>query len=265
MAERAFGVAAGLDPEVAAPLAGRCAELGYALDLVERPPGGPRPRDPRGVRRGRARARARRRGDGARPPLPRRDRRSRRATRARPRSALDRRRRRLLEEAADDDARARSPSCARRCPGVRLVLAAMGPKMCALAGAEYDGAFFNWMTPGVRRRARENVESGAARGGPRDPAGLRLRPHRRRRRRREPGWPRRSPSTATCTTATATTSTASASPRGRSASQPPTARPPSASSPPTRRSTTVVRGLASAREGPMLALAEAAAPAADGG
>ena len=28
-AERGFGVAAGLDPEVAAPLAARCAELGY--------------------------------------------------------------------------------------------------------------------------------------------------------------------------------------------------------------------------------------------
>ena len=32
-------------------------------------------------------------------------------------------------------------------PGVRLILAAMGPKMCALAGASYDGAFFNWVTP----------------------------------------------------------------------------------------------------------------------
>src|SRR4029079_2384649 len=32
-------------------------------------------------------------------------------------------------------------------PGVQLILAAMGPKMCALAGASYDGAFFNWVTP----------------------------------------------------------------------------------------------------------------------
>ena len=49
-------------------------------------------------------------------------------------------------------------------PGVRLILAAMGPKMCALAGARYDGAFFNWMTPdfaaerppqGARREPRE--------------------------------------------------------------------------------------------------------------
>jgi alkanesulfonate monooxygenase SsuD/methylene tetrahydromethanopterin reductase-like flavin-dependent oxidoreductase (luciferase family) len=46
-------------------------------------------------------------------------------------------------------------------PGVRLVLAAMGPKMCALAGAEFDGAFFNWMTPGFATGAREQVEAGA--------------------------------------------------------------------------------------------------------
>jgi alkanesulfonate monooxygenase SsuD/methylene tetrahydromethanopterin reductase-like flavin-dependent oxidoreductase (luciferase family) len=44
---------------------------------------------------------------------------------------------------------------------VRLVLAAMGPKMCALAGAEYDGVFFNWMTPGFATGAREKVEEGA--------------------------------------------------------------------------------------------------------
>ncbi len=47
-------------------------------------------------------------------------------------------------------------------PGVRLVLAAMGPKMCALAGREYDGAFFNWMTPAFAAAARLNVEYGAA-------------------------------------------------------------------------------------------------------
>jgi alkanesulfonate monooxygenase SsuD/methylene tetrahydromethanopterin reductase-like flavin-dependent oxidoreductase (luciferase family) len=50
-------------------------------------------------------------------------------------------------------------------PDVRLVLAAMGPKMCALAGAEFDGAFFNWMTPGFAADARAHVESGAADAG----------------------------------------------------------------------------------------------------
>ncbi len=46
-------------------------------------------------------------------------------------------------------------------PGVRLVLAAMGPKMCALAGASYDGVFFNWMTPDFITDARAQVELGA--------------------------------------------------------------------------------------------------------
>lgn len=50
-------------------------------------------------------------------------------------------------------------------PGIRVVMAAMGPKMCALAGAEYDGAFFNWMTPGFASEARTKVESGAAESG----------------------------------------------------------------------------------------------------
>lgn len=50
-------------------------------------------------------------------------------------------------------------------PGVRIVMAAMGPRMCALAGAEYDGAFFNWMTPGFAAGARVKVEEGASEAG----------------------------------------------------------------------------------------------------
>jgi alkanesulfonate monooxygenase SsuD/methylene tetrahydromethanopterin reductase-like flavin-dependent oxidoreductase (luciferase family) len=46
-------------------------------------------------------------------------------------------------------------------PDVRLVLAAMGPKMCELAGSSYDGVFFNWMTPAFAAGAREKVEAGA--------------------------------------------------------------------------------------------------------
>ena len=57
------------------------------------------------------------------------------------------------------------PGCASALPGVRLVLAAMGPKMCALAGAEFDGAFFNWMTPEFAAGAREQVEAGAREAG----------------------------------------------------------------------------------------------------
>ena len=54
------------------------------------------------------------------------------------------------------------------CRGVRLVLAAMGPKMCRLAGSQYDGAFFNWMTPGfaavgARATSRPARRAGAAR------------------------------------------------------------------------------------------------------
>ncbi len=50
-------------------------------------------------------------------------------------------------------------------PGVRLILASMGPKMCALAGASYDGAFFNWMTPAFAAKARGEVERGSAEAG----------------------------------------------------------------------------------------------------
>jgi alkanesulfonate monooxygenase SsuD/methylene tetrahydromethanopterin reductase-like flavin-dependent oxidoreductase (luciferase family) len=57
------------------------------------------------------------------------------------------------------------PELREQLPGVRLVLAAMGPKMCALAGAEFDGAFFNWMTPEFAARARLQVEAGAVDAG----------------------------------------------------------------------------------------------------
>ena len=48
---------------------------------------------------------------------------------------------------------------------IRLILAAMGPKMCAFGGAEFDGVFFNWMTPEFAVGARRHVESGAADAG----------------------------------------------------------------------------------------------------
>ncbi len=50
-------------------------------------------------------------------------------------------------------------------PGVRLVLAAMGPKMSAFGGAEWDGVFFNWMTPEFAALTRERVEEGARQAG----------------------------------------------------------------------------------------------------
>ena len=53
------------------------------------------------------------------------------------------------------------PKLRDRLPHVKIVLAAMGPKMCALAGSGYDGAFLNWMTPESAARAREQVHQGA--------------------------------------------------------------------------------------------------------
>lgn len=54
------------------------------------------------------------------------------------------------------------PELREKLPEVKLVLAAMGPKMCRLAGSSYDGAFFNWMTPDFAEGKREEVEHGAA-------------------------------------------------------------------------------------------------------
>jgi alkanesulfonate monooxygenase SsuD/methylene tetrahydromethanopterin reductase-like flavin-dependent oxidoreductase (luciferase family) len=51
-------------------------------------------------------------------------------------------------------------------PGeTRVIVAAMGPKMCRLAGAEADGVFLNWMTPEKALWARERVAEGAAEAG----------------------------------------------------------------------------------------------------
>src|SRR5690242_3233046 len=50
-------------------------------------------------------------------------------------------------------------------PGVRLVLAAMGPKMSAFGGSDWDGVFFNWMTPEFAAETRTRVEEGAREAG----------------------------------------------------------------------------------------------------
>jgi alkanesulfonate monooxygenase SsuD/methylene tetrahydromethanopterin reductase-like flavin-dependent oxidoreductase (luciferase family) len=49
--------------------------------------------------------------------------------------------------------------------GTRVAVAAMGPKMCALAGAEADGVFLNWMTPDKAAWARERIWEGADSAG----------------------------------------------------------------------------------------------------
>jgi alkanesulfonate monooxygenase SsuD/methylene tetrahydromethanopterin reductase-like flavin-dependent oxidoreductase (luciferase family) len=164
MASRGFGVAAGLDPEVARPLAARCAELGYDSMWSNDHPGA------KGL-----------------------------ATLAEFQAAapeielgvaviaLDRTPPEQIaadiEELGVDRSklwlgvgagftkkpltkmREALPELRELLPGVKLVLAAMGPKMCALAGGAYDGVFFNWMTPAFAASAREQVAAGAAEAG----------------------------------------------------------------------------------------------------
>jgi alkanesulfonate monooxygenase SsuD/methylene tetrahydromethanopterin reductase-like flavin-dependent oxidoreductase (luciferase family) len=161
---RGFGVAAGLDPEVARPLAERCAALGYdsmwsndhpgakGLDTLAEF-GGAAPDLDLGV-----------------------------AVIALDRTppetiAADIERLGLsplrlwlgvgagFSEKPLTRMRESLPELREKLPGIRLVLAAMGPKMCALAGAEFDGVFFNWMTPEFAAGARAKVEAGAQEAG----------------------------------------------------------------------------------------------------
>jgi alkanesulfonate monooxygenase SsuD/methylene tetrahydromethanopterin reductase-like flavin-dependent oxidoreductase (luciferase family) len=157
---RGFGVAAGLDPDVARPLAQRCAELGYrsmwsndhpgakgletlaefgsaapdvdlgvAVIALDRTPPEVIAADIERLGLDPARLWLGVGGGFSKKPL------------TQMREAL--------------------PDLREKLPGVRLVLAAMGPKMCALAGAKFDGVFFNWMTPDFAAGARQKVEAGA--------------------------------------------------------------------------------------------------------
>ncbi len=47
----------------------------------------------------------------------------------------------------------------------RLVVAALGPRMCHLAGEVADGVLFNWLTPEHARTSAEWVRAGAAAAG----------------------------------------------------------------------------------------------------
>ena len=51
----------------------------------------------------------------------------------------------------------------------RLIVAALGPKMCHLAGEVADGVLFNWLTPEYARRSAELVRAGAKAAGRRPP------------------------------------------------------------------------------------------------
>jgi alkanesulfonate monooxygenase SsuD/methylene tetrahydromethanopterin reductase-like flavin-dependent oxidoreductase (luciferase family) len=161
---RGFGVAAGLDPDVARPLAERCAELGYGSMWSNDHPGA------KGLETlAEFRAAAPNLGLGVAVIALDRTPPETIATDIE-RLGLDRSRLWLgvgagFSEKPLTRMRESLPELREKLPGVRLVLAAMGPKMCALAGAEYDGAFFNWMTPGFAAGARERVEAGAREAG----------------------------------------------------------------------------------------------------
>jgi alkanesulfonate monooxygenase SsuD/methylene tetrahydromethanopterin reductase-like flavin-dependent oxidoreductase (luciferase family) len=164
MASRAFGVAAGLDPEVARPLAARCAELGYGSIWSNDHPG--------------AKGLATLAEFAAAAPQIELGVAVIALDRTPPEQiAAD------IEEFGIDRSklwlgvgagftkkpltkmREALPQLRELLPGVKLVLAAMGPKMCELAGSDYDGVFFNWMTPGFAAGAREKVEAGTANNG----------------------------------------------------------------------------------------------------
>ncbi len=161
---RGFGVAAGLDPDVARPLAERCAEVGYSSMWSNDHPG--------------AKGLETLAEFGAAAPdlnlgvaVIALDRTPPETIAADiERLGLDPSRLWLgvgagFSEKPLTRMRESLPELREKLPGVRLVLAAMGPKMCALAGAEFDGAFFNWMTPDFAAGARAKVEAGAAEAG----------------------------------------------------------------------------------------------------
>jgi alkanesulfonate monooxygenase SsuD/methylene tetrahydromethanopterin reductase-like flavin-dependent oxidoreductase (luciferase family) len=164
VSNRGFGVAAGLDPEVARPLAARCAELGYASMWSNDHPGA------RGLATLAEFASAAP-GVDLGVAVIALDRTPPEAIAADvERLGLDPSRLWLgvgagFSEKPLTRMRESLPELREKLPGIRLVLAAMGPKMCALAGAEFDGAFFNWMTPEFAAGARGQVEAGAREAG----------------------------------------------------------------------------------------------------
>jgi alkanesulfonate monooxygenase SsuD/methylene tetrahydromethanopterin reductase-like flavin-dependent oxidoreductase (luciferase family) len=49
--------------------------------------------------------------------------------------------------------------------GTRLVIAALGPQMCRLAGEIGDGVLLNWVSPEYAHRSADLVREGAAKAG----------------------------------------------------------------------------------------------------
>src|SRR5436190_20520812 len=167
MSSRAFGVTAGLDPGVAAPLTARCQELGYASMWSNDHPAASGletlasfAEGADEIELGVAVIALDRHGPGE-------------INAKIDALGLDRDRLMVGVGAGFSDKpltmmRSAVPELRETIRGVRLILAAMGPKMCALAGRSFDGAFLNWMTPEFASRARDLVHRGASEDG-RDP------------------------------------------------------------------------------------------------
>src|SRR5436190_6306306 len=161
---RAFGVTAGLDPEIASPLAARCQELGYTSIWSNDHPGA------KGLETLAAYARSADRIDLGVAVIAL-DRQSPAQIAADiERLGIERDRLWLgigagFTEKPLTTMREALPGLRETLPGVRLVLAAMGPMMSAFGGAEWDGVFLNWMTPEFAAQAREWVEGGARDAG----------------------------------------------------------------------------------------------------
>jgi alkanesulfonate monooxygenase SsuD/methylene tetrahydromethanopterin reductase-like flavin-dependent oxidoreductase (luciferase family) len=161
---RAFGVAAGLDPSVAGPLAAACQELGYASMWSNDHPGAKGLETVAEFAKGSDEIEL-----GV--AVIALDRQSPQEIASDvTRLGLDRDRLWLgvgagFSEKPLTRMREALGELRQRLPGLRLVLAAMGPRMCALAGSAYDGAFFNWMTPDFAAGARRQVEAGAREAG----------------------------------------------------------------------------------------------------
>jgi alkanesulfonate monooxygenase SsuD/methylene tetrahydromethanopterin reductase-like flavin-dependent oxidoreductase (luciferase family) len=162
--QRGFGVAAGLDPGIAGPLAARCEQLGFASMWSNDHPAASGLETLAAFAEGSDRLEL----GVAVLALDRHD--PREVEAAIERLALDRERLWLgvgagFSQRPLSRMRAALGELREAIPRVRLVLAAMGPKMCALGGASYDGVFFNWMTPQFAAAARRHVEAGARDAG----------------------------------------------------------------------------------------------------
>jgi hypothetical protein len=156
---RGFGVAAGLDPAVAEPLAARCAMLGYGSMWSNDTPAGSGLETIASVA----------------PAVPGID--------LGVTLALDRYTPETIAATIEElglpterlwvavgaglsntpltRMREALPELRSALPRVRLALAAMGPRMCAFGGSAFDGVFLNWMTPAFAVRARGHVQRGA--------------------------------------------------------------------------------------------------------